>query len=80
METEITKLLDFLSLEWEENLRGYQNTAISRGRINTPSYAQVVQPLYTDATYRWKNYEKHLEKFFPKIEPWVSEFGYEPLT
>ena len=54
----------------------YQDTAIKRGRINTPSYSQVVQPIYKDAQYRWLNYQKYLEQYFDKVEPWISEFRY----
>ncbi len=77
LQTETTALLEFLGLAWEANLENYRDTALERGRINTPSYSQVVQPLYKDASYRWKNYKKYLEKYFEKIEPWVDELGYE---
>ena len=72
----VSNVLEFLSLDWEEKLVTYQNTAYSRGRINTPSYAQVVKPLYKTASYRWKNYEKHLYELNQRLEPWVSKFGY----
>jgi tetratricopeptide (TPR) repeat protein len=72
----VSNVLDFLSLDWEENIETYQNTAYSRGRINTPSYAQVIKPLYKTAAYRWKNYEQHLYELNQRLEPWVSKFGY----
>jgi len=77
LQTETTPLLEFLGLDWEAQLENYRDTALKRGRVNTPSYSQIVQPLYKDASYRWKNYKKHLEKYFDKIEPWADELGYE---
>jgi len=76
MPTEIEKLLQFLGLEWEASLTDYQNTALKRGKINTPSYSQVVQPLYKDASYRWKNYQTHFEAYNDQIQPWIKRLGY----
>ena len=77
LQTETTALLEFLGLDWEAQLENYRDTVLKRGRVHTPSYSQIVQPLYKDASYRWKNYKKHLEKYFDKIEPWADELGYE---
>jgi tetratricopeptide (TPR) repeat protein len=73
---ETSALLNFLDLDWEDQMKNFQETALKRGRINTPSYSQVVQPIYNDAKYRWLNYEKHLRKYITKVEPWINEFGY----
>ena len=76
MPTQVNTLLQFLGLEWEDNLTNYQKTARERGKINTPSYSQVVQPLYKDASYRWKNYRKYFEPYQDQIQPWIERFGY----
>ena len=73
---ETSALLKFLDLDWEAQMENYQETALKRGRINTPSYSQVVQPIYKDAKYRWLNYEKHLRQYSTQVEPWINEFGY----
>ena len=73
---ETCDLLKFLDLEWEPEMENYQETALNRGRINTPSYSQVVQPIYTDAQYRWLNYRKYLDQYLDQVKPWISEFGY----
>ena len=73
---ETSRLLKFLGLDWEPQMENYQATALQRGRINTPSYSQVVQPIYKDAKYRWLNYEKYLRQFNVKVGPWINEFGY----
>ena len=73
----VTNLLTSLKLNWEEKLLDYQETAIKRGRINTPSYSQVVQPLYKTSTEKWRNYERYLEPFLHKVEPWLHKLGYD---
>ncbi|MDA9238681.1 tetratricopeptide repeat protein [Planktomarina sp.] len=74
---ETTALLQFLDLDWEPQMKDYQDTAIKRGKINTPSYSQVVQPIYKSAKYRWLKYEKYLDKYLEQVTPWIDEFGYE---
>lgn len=73
---ETTALLEFLDLDWEPQMANYRETALKRGRIDTPSYSQVVQPVYSDAKFRWLNYQKHLEKYSEAVQPWIKEFGY----
>jgi tetratricopeptide (TPR) repeat protein len=73
---ETSALLKFLDLDWEAQMENYQETALKRGRINTPSYSQVVQPIYKEAKYRWLNYEKHLRQYVAEVEPWIGEYNY----
>ena len=73
---ESSALLTFLDLTWETNMEDYRATALKRGRINTPSYSQVSQPIYKEAKYRWVNYREYLDKYSDQIEPWIQEFGY----
>ena len=75
-ESELRSLLDFLGLEWSDDVLDHESTALSRGRIKTASYAQVAQPIYSQAAGRWTNFRKHLEPVLPIIEPWVAKFGY----
>jgi hypothetical protein len=53
----------------------FQETA-RRRRINTPSYHQVVKPIYRSARERWRNYERHLQPILPHLEPFLEYFGY----
>ena len=69
-------VVQFLNLQWEPEMKNFQDTALKRGRIYTPSYSQVVQPIYKDAQYRWLKYQKYLEQFLGQVKPWISEFGY----
>ena len=76
IESETTGLLRFLNVDWEPQMANFRETALARGRINTPSYAQVVQPIYQDAKYRWVNYQSQLRCYQDAIGPWVEVFGY----
>ena len=71
----INNLLNFLILNWEDNLTDFNNTALNRNRINTPSYSQVIQPLYDSSINRWKNY-KEINNIYPIIEKWIEDFNY----
>ena len=69
-------VVQFLNLQWEPEMENYKDTALKRGRIKTPSYSQVVQPIYKEAQYRWLNYRKYIEQYLDQVKPWISEFGY----
>ena len=73
---EVSNILDFFSLDWQNNLEDYQKTANNRKMIRTPSYSQVIKPVFETASYRWKNYGKHLKQYEIQLKPWIEEFGY----
>jgi tetratricopeptide (TPR) repeat protein len=77
MKSEVSNLLRFIELDWENELENYQETALKRGNIRSPSYSQVIEPIYKTASYRWEKYHEPLEKYFVKIEKWTTKFGYE---
>ena len=70
------KILEFLGVGWDENVKNYRKTALERGKINTPSSSQVVQPLYKSSIEKWKNYEKYFEDCHQYLEKWISYFDY----
>jgi Flp pilus assembly protein TadD len=74
-EGEAHRLLVFLGLSWEPAVLEFQKTARKK-RINTPSYSQVAEPIYTRAKERWKRYEPQLAPVLPTLEPFVKRFGY----
>ena len=53
------------------------NQRKARGRIHTPSYAQVVQPLYKSASDRWRAYEHHLTQERTRLSDWITAYGYD---
>ena len=75
-EETLTPLLDFLGVGWDDGVRDYTKTAIERGKIFTPSYNQVTQPLYTRARGRWERYREQMQPVLPPLLPWVGHFGY----
>jgi len=75
-EGNVSNLLTFLNLKWEKELIDYQKTALARDRIYTPSYSQVVKPMYNTASFRWKYYEEYLEPFKSQLAPWIQEYDY----
>jgi hypothetical protein len=75
-EREMRALVDFLGLPWEERLLDHEGTALRRGPIVTPSYAQVVQPIYRRAAGRWERYRDQLAPVLPLLAPWAEKMGY----
>ena len=57
-EKNITHLLSFLGLEYKNKLKNFNLTAKKRDKISTPSYSQVINPLYSTSIGRWKNFSK----------------------
>ena len=72
----IKNLLDFLNLEWESNIENYREFTLKRGIIRTPSYSQVVKPIYTSSSYRWINYKIFMESPKKIVNKWISYFEY----
>jgi Flp pilus assembly protein TadD len=69
-------LVDFLGLDWREQLLDHRATARARGVISTPSYDQVVQPINTRSSGRWRRYRKQLQPVLPVLLPWAERLGY----
>ena len=54
---EVQTLLGFLELEWEDSCLEFYK---QKRAINTASYTQVKQKIYTGSLERWKNYESDI--------------------
>ncbi len=76
LKSEAASLLKFLDLSWQDNMIKYRELALKK-KINTPSYNQVTEKIYTRASGRWKNYEKELEFIFPEIKFWIDRWKYK---
>ena len=72
----VRMLCGFLDVPWEDSLRQFADKALDRGRINTPSYDQVSQPIYRGARYRWERYREYLAPYLPALQPYIERFGY----
>lgn len=71
-------LMGFLSLSMApEQLASHRVSAKRTRRINTPSYAQVIQPVNANAIDRWKRYRAHFsDATLATLAPWVDRYGY----
>ncbi len=75
--SEVKNVLEFLEIPWDDSVLEYQKTAKARERIFTPSYDQVIKPIYTKSIGRWKKYKSKLSIVYPTLEPWIKEFNYD---
>jgi hypothetical protein len=75
-EATLRPAIEFLGLEWRGELLDHRATAKARGRIITPSYNQVTQPLSRGPSGRWRRYEKQLAPVLPILLPWAERLGY----
>ena len=71
----IKKTINFLNVEWEEDVKNFDATALARKKINNPSYNQVVQPLYEKSINRWKKYDE-IKKNYSSLEHWIKKYNY----
>jgi len=74
-EDEINKLLNFLNIKFEESIYNFHKTAMQRQKINTPSYDQVVQPIYSSSINRYKNFDE-IKNIKIDIKYWINQFSY----
>jgi hypothetical protein len=75
LEGEARRLVDFLGLSWEDNVLNYRCQARAR-YIITPSYHQVVQPLYKTSRARWRHYREAMASVQHHLAPFIETFGY----
>lgn len=76
-ESEMRALIAFLGLEWTDSVLDNRTIAKDRGFINTPSYSQVVEPLYDHSIGRWERYREEMKLVLPRLEPWAKRMGYD---
>lgn len=76
-ESEMRALIAFLGLEWTDRVLDHRSTARDRGFINTPSYSQVVEPMFDRSIGRWERYREQMKSVLPLLEPWAKRMGYE---
>jgi tetratricopeptide (TPR) repeat protein len=73
---EVGDLFEFLDITWDDAVLKFHQHAVEKEIINTPSYEQVSQPLYTSACYRWQRYQDQLAPFMDDLAPLIEKFGY----
>ena len=74
--TTLRNVVEFLGLEWDDDLLDHVATAKARGTIITPSYDQVIQPISRKAVGRWRAVSDRLQPVLPVLLPWARRLGY----
>jgi len=67
--------LDFLGVGFDPAVVRFHEHARTK-RVKSPSYADVVKPVYRSAVGRWRHYEKYLHPHLDALQPFMSELGY----
>jgi hypothetical protein len=67
--------LEFLGLGFEDNVLKFYEHASAK-RVKSPTHADVKKPLYRTALGRWRNYQKYLEPYLPRLERFLKAFNY----
>lgn len=75
-EAQMRALIAFLGLAWDAGALDNEASAVRRGPIATPSYHQVVQPIYSRAAGRWERYREQMAGVLPILAPWAGLMGY----
>jgi len=69
------RVVEFLGLDWDGRILNYREHLKTR-QTDSPTYADVVKPVYSSSVGRWKHYEKHLEPVLDRLEPFLEAFNY----
>ncbi|MDC8744907.1 sulfotransferase [Xanthomonas campestris] len=80
-ELHVASVLRSLGVQWDPAVAAFRQQILEGGRrINTPSYAQVVEPVSGRAIGRWIRYREHFsERALALLEPWRRRYGYDAV-
>lgn len=70
------RVLEFLGLTWNEAVLKFHEHARTK-QLKSPSYAEVVKPMYKSAVGRWRNYAKYFEPHLAGLDAICKAFGYD---
>ncbi|MDC3131653.1 sulfotransferase [Pelagibacteraceae bacterium] len=65
----------YLDIKYEDSMEKFYITARNRSKISTPSYSQVINPIYKSSVDRWKNYP-NAEDMKNRLSKWIKKFNY----
>jgi TPR repeat protein/Tfp pilus assembly protein PilF len=69
----VRRMLDFIGEPFDLRCVSFHRN----GRLpQTPSYAQVAEPLYDRSKFRYRHYLKHLDPVIPIVAPIIGRLGY----
>ncbi len=72
----LRRVIDFLGLEWTDDLTRYRDRLAGK-YISTPSYMAVSQSLNRRAIGRWQRYEPYLGAALDRLSAHVTGHGYD---
>ena len=75
-EPQMRAIADFLEVSWNDAMLEPGRHAAAKGYISTPSYAQVVQPVNSNAVGRWQPYAAHFAPLSPQLQAYFERWGY----
>ena len=75
VEAETRKVCAYLGVPWQDSQADFATHALRRGKIHTPSYEQVSQPIYRGALGRWEKYRAYFEPHLAALQPYIDKYG-----
>ena len=76
-EATVRAVTSFLGIAYQESMLDFPRTALSQDRISTPSYSQVVQPIYARSISKWQHYRNHFPSgSLRQLAKWVEAQGF----
>src|SRR5262249_15731241 len=70
------KIIKFMGVHFNKSMLNFPKTARERLIISTPSYKQVVQPLYTTSVKKWEHYKSYFGDALETLTGWAKRLGY----
>ncbi|MEO8779354.1 MAG: sulfotransferase [Rhodanobacter sp.] len=76
------RIARFLELDDPAPLMAFDQHALKKSYIATPSYSQVIEPINRKGIARWHKYREYFEPVLPILEPMIRHWGYpmEPVV
>jgi tetratricopeptide (TPR) repeat protein len=76
LEQTARRVLAFLGIEWSEQVLHFDQHARQK-LVISPTYSEVTRPVSNHAIGRWRNYQKYIEPYFDKLEPFIGCWRYD---
>jgi tetratricopeptide (TPR) repeat protein len=70
------RVLEFLQIPWDPSVLRFNEHARQK-LVRSPTYSDVMKPIFKGAVGRWRNYQKYLEPHLGVLAPFLKAFGYE---
>lgn len=70
------RIAEFLGLDNADSMLEFAARAREKGFIKTPSYTQVIEPIYGKSIGRWQRYQKYFEPVLPILRPMLDYWSY----